>query len=98
MRQVYQSVTLLDLCGITINTRYQAKLNAYGIFTPIQFLDAPLQILKKQVFKSICGYYWYIRLRDWEIDAVDFCKLREGTGSDAFLLKAELTIKAFATF
>ena len=70
VRRIYEKLSLLDLCGI--NTRYQARLNAHGIFTPIQFLDADLQRLKKQVFQSINGYYWYLRLRGWEIDAVDF--------------------------
>src|SRR3954471_6723066 len=32
---VYRQVKLLDLSGI--NTRYQARLNAYGIFTPEEF-------------------------------------------------------------
>jgi DNA polymerase IV len=32
---VYQAVSLLDLNGI--NTWYQARLNAYGIFTPMEF-------------------------------------------------------------
>jgi DNA polymerase-4 len=41
---VYKNVSLLDLNGI--NTRYEARLNASGIFT-----------LKKQVFQSIVGYY-----------------------------------------
>jgi len=27
---------------------------------------------EKQVFQSILGYYWYLRLRGHEIDAVDF--------------------------
>lgn len=70
VRDIYEKLSLIDLCGI--NVRYQARLNAYGIFTPIQFLDADLQKLKKQVFRSIVGYYWYLRLRGWEIDAVDF--------------------------
>ena len=67
---IYSKLTLLDLCGI--NTRYQARLNVYGIFTPLQFLHSNLQKLKKQVFQSICGYYWYLRIRGWEIDSVDF--------------------------
>jgi len=67
---VYRRVKLLDLNGI--NTRFQARLNAYGIFTPMEFYEAPLQLLKQQVFRSILGYYWYLRLRGWEIDAVDF--------------------------
>jgi DNA polymerase IV len=67
---IYSKLTLLDLCGI--NTRFQAHLNVHGIFTPLQFLKAGLMTLKKQVFQSICGYYWYLRIRGWEIDAVDF--------------------------
>jgi DNA polymerase IV len=68
--EVYKRVSLLDLNGI--NTRFQARLNAYGIFNPIEFYNAPLDLLKKQVFQSILGYYWYLRLRGHEIDAVDF--------------------------
>ena len=67
---VYKRVSLLDLSGI--NTRFQARLNASGIFTPMEFYNAPLDLLKKQVFQSILGYYWYLRLRGHEIDAVDF--------------------------
>src|SRR5918992_569191 len=67
---VYKRLSLLDLSGI--NTRYQARLNAYGIFTPMEFYEASLEKLKMQVFQSIVGYYWYLRLRGWEIDAVDF--------------------------
>src|SRR3954469_1128634 len=69
---VYRQVKLLDLRGI--NTRYQAKLNAYGIFTPMEFYNAPLSLLRRQVFRSINGYYWYLRLRGHEIDAIDFAR------------------------
>jgi DNA polymerase-4 len=68
--EIYKKLKLIDLCGI--NTRYEARLNAYGIVTPMQFLEAPLQKLKKQVFRSIVGYYWFLRLRGHEIDAVEF--------------------------
>ena len=64
---VYIQVSLLDLNGI--NTRYQARLNAYGIFTPLEFYNAPLDLLRRQVFRSINGYYWYLRLRGHEIEA-----------------------------
>jgi len=67
---VYQRVSLLDLNGI--NTRYEARLNAAGIFTPMEFFQASVDTLKKQVFQSINGYYWYLRLRGYEIDQVDF--------------------------
>jgi DNA polymerase-4 len=74
--EVYKRVSLLDLNGI--NTRFQARLNAYGIFTPMEFYNAPLDLLKKHVFQSILGYYWYLRLRGHEIDAVDFKRKRFG--------------------
>lgn len=70
LHDVYSHVTLTDLNGI--NARFQARLNACNIFTPLEFLEASLDILQKQVFKSICGYYWYMRLRGWEVDAIDF--------------------------
>jgi DNA polymerase IV len=44
---VYNRVGLLNLSGI--NTRYQARLNACGIFTPREFFQASLDTLKKQV-------------------------------------------------
>lgn len=67
---IYNKLTLVDLYGI--NTRYEARLNTYGIFTPLQFFHATEHFLKKTVFKSVVGYYWYLRLRGWEIDAVDW--------------------------
>jgi len=68
--KAYQAVSLLDLNGI--NTKYQARLNTAGIFTPMEFYDASLDTLKKRVFQSINGYYWFLRLRGYEIDQIDF--------------------------
>ena len=62
----YKERQLTDLSGIA--ERYGARLNAYGIMTPIDFLNAPEYMLKKQVFKSINGTYWYQRLRGFEMD------------------------------
>ena len=70
LRDVYGQLQLTDLSGI--NRRYEARLNIAGIHTPLQFLDAPVWQLKKEVFHGIVGYYWYLRLRGHEIDAVDF--------------------------
>lgn len=70
LEQIYRGLKLLDLCGI--NTRFEARLNAASIFTPKQFLDASLNTLQKEVFRSILGYHWYLRLRGWETDAIDF--------------------------
>lgn len=83
LRDVYSKLKLLDLCGI--NHRFQARLNIHGIFTPLQFLDAPMFLLKNQVFKSIVGFYWYKRLRGWEVDDFDF--MRKSYGQDYALGK-----------
>jgi DNA polymerase-4 len=70
LEEIYSQIELVDMPGI--NVRYEARLNVEGIFTPLQFLHAPLPLLKKRVFHSINGYYWYLRLRGHEVDNVDF--------------------------
>ena len=42
-----------------------------GIFSVLEFYEASYQKLKA-AFESILGYYWYLRLRGWEIDDVIF--------------------------
>lgn len=66
LRQIFSKLELTDLTGIA--ERNQARLNAFGIHTPLQFLDAPADLLKRLVFKSVCGEDWYRRLRGWEVD------------------------------
>lgn len=69
LTESYEGMHLVDLPGI--NLRYRARLRAAGIYTPLDFLHAELSTLKKRVFKSIVGYYWYLRLRGHEIDEVE---------------------------
>ena len=69
VEQMYADMDLVDLPGI--NVRYRRRLKMYGINTPLEFLRADRHILQKVVFKSIVGYYWYLRLRGWEIDKVE---------------------------
>jgi len=80
---VLEKQSLTDLPGI--NTRFEARLNAGGITNAIEFYHAPMDVLKKQVFQSILGYYWYQRLRGWEVDAIDF--ERKSYGQDYALQK-----------
>ena len=63
---VYKSMELEDITGIADG--YGSRLRAHGIHTPIQFLKASDTVLSRQVFRSINGYYWYQRLRGYEID------------------------------
>jgi DNA polymerase-4 len=66
LRSTLSDLKLTDLSGIA--ERNQARLNSVAIYTPLQFLDASSEVLKRQVFKSVCGEDWYKRLRGWEID------------------------------
>lgn len=67
INNVYGQLNLMDLPGI--NHRYKVRLNLAQIFTPLDFLEAPMYKLKHEVFKSVVGYYWYLRLRGFEVDA-----------------------------
>ncbi len=78
LKEVYSKIALIDLNGI--NVRYQARLNAFNIFTPLEFLGAGELFLMKQVFQSIVGRYWYLRLRGFEVDEMKV--VRKSFGQD----------------
>lgn len=69
LRDTLSTLKLIDICGIA--DKNEVRLNSFGIFTPVQFLDAS-EITLKRVFGGFVGYYWYMRLRGWEIDDVDY--------------------------
>jgi DNA polymerase-4 len=69
MEVVYGLMHLTDLPYIA--SRNKQRLNSAGIFTPLEFLRAPEHILTKQVFKSIIGHHWYLKLRGYETE-VDY--------------------------
>jgi DNA polymerase-4 len=69
LRQTLKNMALTDLTGIA--ERNQARLNAAGIYTPLEFLNAPADLLRRRVFKSVCGDDWYKRLRGWEVDDIE---------------------------
>lgn len=66
--KVYQSLKLTDLTGIA--SHYEARLNAAGLFTPMDFLKASSDTLRRLVFHSVVGEDWYYRLRGYEVDNV----------------------------
>lgn len=70
LRHVLGGLELTDLTGIA--RRNEHRLNAVGIYTPLEFLDADARLLRTMVFKSICGDEWHQRLRGWEVDKRDF--------------------------
>ncbi|MBI2065985.1 DNA polymerase IV [Candidatus Woesebacteria bacterium] len=72
---IYSGLRLTDLCGI--KARNAARLNSMGIDTVLDFYRAPYPKLKA-AFESVLGYYWYLRLRGWEIDDVIFARRSYG--------------------
>jgi len=70
VREVLGTLKLTDLTGIA--SRNEKRLNAVGIYTPLQFLETDPRTLKKVVFKSVVGEWWYQRLHGWEVDDVSY--------------------------
>ena len=66
VREVFGRLKLKELTGVAGATA--KRLNAVGIYTPLQFLDASEETLRKVVFRSVCGTQWYQRLRGVEVD------------------------------
>lgn len=64
----YKSIALTDLSGIA--SHYEARLNAAGIMTPMDFLAASEDTLRRMVFHSVIGGDWAQRLRGYEVDDV----------------------------
>lgn len=62
----YSQIQLTDLTGIA--KRFEARLKACGVFTPLQFFDASADMLKRHVFHSVIGEDWYNRLHGHEVD------------------------------
>jgi DNA polymerase-4 len=68
-QKIYSSLELMDLNGI--NRQNAIRLNTVGIYTVLDFLKADIPLLRS-AFHSILGYYWFLRLRGWEIDDIDW--------------------------
>lgn len=69
LREVMAELKLQDLTGIA--ARNERRLNAIGIYTPLEMLDASPEALH-EAFHSVCGEQWHQRLRGWEVDDVDY--------------------------
>lgn len=68
IHEVLGTLKLTDLTGIA--HRNQKRLNSVGIMTPLQFFDADPVSLRRVVFKSVVGEWWFKRLRGFEVDDV----------------------------
>ncbi len=63
--KIYGKLALTDLTGIKAGNA--ARLNAMGIYSVLDFYQAPVWKLKA-AFHSITGLYWHMRLQGYEID------------------------------
>ncbi len=69
IHETLATLTLQDLTGIA--RRNEHRLNAVGIYTPLDLLDADIPTLRL-AFGGVMGEWWYKRLRGWEVDDVDY--------------------------
>ena len=76
IKEVLGAMKLTDLTGIA--ARNEQRLKSVGIDTPLQFLAASSVTLRKIVFKSVVGEWWYKRLRGFEVDDVETKMQRVG--------------------
>lgn len=67
--KIYKNLKLTDLTGI--KERNAVRLNSVGIYSVLDFYEAPVWKLKA-AFHSINGLYWSTRLSGYEIDNVEF--------------------------
>jgi DNA polymerase IV len=67
LEQVFSRLQLTDLTGISEGNA--ARIRRAGIVTPLQLLRASQHTLRRQVFGSIVGEAWYLRLRGFETES-----------------------------
>lgn len=67
--KIFSDIDLKDLPGI--DRRYSVRLQLGGINNVSDFARADPQKLRA-IFGGIVGYYWYLRLRGWEVDDRDW--------------------------
>lgn len=66
--EVFEKLKLTDLCGIKKANAY--RLASVGINSVLEFYHADIPKLKLG-FRSITGYYWYLRLHGYEVNQND---------------------------
>jgi DNA polymerase IV len=63
-RNILSRLQLTDLCGIA--ERNAQRLGKIGITSPVQFYDAPVEVLRQQF--GVGGQYWWWKLHGFEPD------------------------------
>jgi nucleotidyltransferase/DNA polymerase involved in DNA repair len=66
LEAVYGFMSLVELPYI--KRRMERRLNDAGIYTTLDFYRASERTLTKQVFRSVNGHHWYLKLRGYETE------------------------------
>lgn len=82
---IYRRLALVDLCGV--KRANSLRLNKMGIYNVWDFYQAPLDKLRG-AFQSVVSRDWYLRLRGFEVDEVEFDRRSFG---NSFVLPKTLT-------
>lgn len=90
---IYRNLKLTDLTGI--KDRNAVRLNAVGIYSVMDFYEAPVWKLKA-AFHSITGLYWCMRLSGYEID--NFKERRGSFGNSVALGKNISSVEELSPF
>jgi len=69
LEQVFARLQLTDLTGIS--EANAVRMRRAGIVTPLHLLRASQHQLRRQVFGSIVGEAWYLRLRGYETESFE---------------------------
>jgi DNA polymerase-4 len=69
LEQVFSRLQLTDLTGVS--EANATRMRRAGIVTPLHLLRASRHALRRQVFGSIVGEAWYLRLRGYETESFD---------------------------
>ena len=69
LEAVFSRLQLTDLTGIS--EANAARMRRAGIITPLHLLRASQHTLRRQVFGSIVGEAWYLRLRGYETESFE---------------------------
>jgi DNA polymerase IV len=69
LEQVFSRLQLTNLTGIS--EANAARMRRAGIITPLHLLRASRHALRRQVFGSIVGEAWYLRLRGYETESFE---------------------------
>lgn len=69
-RLIYTKLRLTDLTGIAL--RRKIRLNSVGIYSVLDFYQAPIEKLRQAFGSRVEALHWHAYLRGWQYDPLEF--------------------------